>query len=1154
MPGSTQTSAIYWGSAASGSFADTARWADGLAPGAAHIAVFKTVGTFTAALAADTANKRLRVRTGTVTLDLAGHTYTLAATAAERSILVGQVSGDSASLTFTGGTVTAVDASLGEASGATGSLRLTGAGTSLVLSGSLGVGGSPTAAGGSGTLTVESGTSLQVGGNVKVWGGTFDLAGSLTAPGFDLSGGTISGSSPVTVGGVSTWTGGTMSGSGTTTIAANGALTISGASSKTLGNRTLTNSGSIIHTGTGSLVGGSGSPAAILNNQALAVYDLQGNTNISGSPGTFNNAGLLKKSGGGSSTISWIFNNTGTVEVQTGTYLYLDRDVTSSGTFSVAPGATLDFSGGFSGTTYAISNPAGLPASGLKFSSSGALSISGDKTFDALTWTGGTMTGTGTTTIAANGTLTLSAASDLTLFNRTITNYGLTIDATDATLSGNALLGVFNNAGVFRKMTGMGLQAVSWQFNNTGSVEVLSGELRLFRGSSSSGSFVVSPGALINFSNGTHTISNPAGLPLSGVKVSAGEFSVSGDVTFHSLQWTGGTLTGAGTTFIDLGGSLVIGFVTTGSSQALVGRALRTSGTTTWASNNTDNIGFANGAVFENTPAAVFDAQNNQGLNQGTGAMSRFDNAGIFSKSLGTGTTTVAILFNNTGTVDVQKGMLSLNAGGTSTGVFSTSTVATLRFGGGAHDLNAGASLTGTGLAQVTAGTVNFASDVNLTGSGALTVSGGTLNFNTGATVTNLTGGFNLTGGTLGGTGNMTLSTMNWSGGSMSGSGSTTIAALGTLTMSGAPIKTVTGRALIVNGSVLFQTGAGGLSSTGALTVSGAAAVLDLGASHSATAATVTVDGGGSITGTGTSGVTATASFAMKTGAVGAILRGTGIPLNKTTAGTVTLSGANTYTGATAIQQGTLSAATVAVSAGASALGNAASAVVLGDATNKGTLAYTGGTATYTRGFTLAAGGGEVDVTTAGQTLTVATGAITSATNGSLTLGGAGHTIITSALALGTGTVTKTGGGTLTINGMQTYATLTTSGGITNVNSRMGTGTSVVLANATINFSVSQTLASLSIGDGVEVTFGNGLALAPWDGDGGKIADAPALVLEEDIAGMNASPGIVGFDLSGESAPVVPEPGALCSLLCGAGMLLGVRRSRAKPRRTTSSS
>ena len=362
--------------------------------------------------------------------------------------------------------------------------------------------------------------------------------------------------------------------------------------------------------------------------------------------------------------------------------------------------------------------------------------------------------------------------------------------------------------------------------------------------------------------------------------------------------------------------------------------------------------------------------------------------------------------------------------------------------------------------------------------------------------------------------------------------------------MSGSGTKTVTGRALIVNGSMV-QTGSGGLSSTGPLTVSGAAAVFDLGASHNATATTVTVDGGGSITGTGTSGVTATASFAMKSGAVSAILRGTGIPLNKTTAGTVTLSGANTYTGATAIQQGTLSAASIVVSAGASALGNATSAVALGDATNRGTLAYTGNTATYTRGFTLAAGGGAVDVTASGQTLTVATGAITTGaipSHGSLTLGGAGHTTINSALSLGTGTVTKTGAGTLTLNGAQTYAPLTTSGGITNVNSRIGTGTSVVLANATINFSVSQTLASLSIGNGVEVTFGNGLPFAPWDGEDGKTVDAPALVLVEDIAGTNGTPSTADFDTSGISAPVVPEPGALSSLLLGAGVLLGLRR------------
>ena len=130
---------------------------------------------------------------------------------------------------------------------------------------------------------------------------------------------------------------------------------------------------------------------------------------------------------------------------------------------------------------------------------------------------------------------------------------------------------------------------------------------------------------------------------------------------------------------------------------------------------------------------------------------------------------------------------------------------------------------------------------------------------------------------------------------------------------------------------------------------------------------------------------------------------------------------------------------------------------------NHGTLAYTGNTATYTRGFTLAAGGGEVDVTIAGQTLTVATGAITSASNGSLTLGGGGSTTITSALSLGTGGVTKTGSGTLNLdNATQSYNILTASAGTTNVNGTLGTlpGLAVVTVspNAKLKFgTVSQT-------------------------------------------------------------------------------------------------
>ena len=45
--------------------------------------------------------------------------------------------------------------------------------------------------------------------------------------------------------------------------------------------------------------------------------------------------------------------------------------------------------------------------------------------------------------------------------------------------------------------------------------------------------------------------------------------------------------------------------------------------------------------------------------------------------------------------------------------------------------------------------------------------------------------------------------------------------------------------------------------------------------------------------------LTSTGTFEMKSGSVSAILAGSSIALNKTTSGTVTLTGMNTYTGAT---------------------------------------------------------------------------------------------------------------------------------------------------------------------------------------------------------------------------------------------------------------
>jgi autotransporter-associated beta strand protein len=124
----------------------------------------------------------------------------------------------------------------------------------------------------------------------------------------------------------------------------------------------------------------------------------------------------------------------------------------------------------------------------------------------------------------------------------------------------------------------------------------------------------------------------------------------------------------------------------------------------------------------------------------------------------------------------------------------------------------------------------------------------------------------------------------------------------------------------------LTKTGAGTLTLTSANTYAGGTTVnagtLALGAGGSlADAGAVNVNGGtfdvnsvgdtvgavtltsGSIT--GTTGVLTGASYAVQSGSISAILGGSGA-LTKTTPGTVTLSGANTYTGGTMVNVGTL--------------------------------------------------------------------------------------------------------------------------------------------------------------------------------------------------------------------------------------------------------
>ena len=169
------------------------------------------------------------------------------------------------------------------------------------------------------------------------------------------------------------------------------------------------------------------------------------------------------------------------------------------------------------------------------------------------------------------------------------------------------------------------------------------------------------------------------------------------------------------------------------------------------------------------------------------------------------------------------------------------------------------------------------------------------------------------------------------------------------------------------------------------------------------------------------------------------------------------------------------------------------------------TLSFAGGTAKasqdqtdFMRGFTNS--GGHSAITLAGP----AGGKID--TNGFTVTIAAGNEI--------TGTkLTKIGNGILNIQSLQTYSTLETDAGTTNVYTPVGTGTSTITANAATNLYVSQTLSALNIGNGAVVTFGNGLPFAPEP-----------------------------VKFSGAAVGIVPEPSSIGLLIVGAFGLIARRR------------
>ena len=268
-----------------------------------------------------------------------------------------------------------------------------------------------------------------------------------------------------------------------------------------------------------------------------------------------------------------------------------------------------------------------------------------------------------------------------------------------------------------------------------------------------------------------------------------------------------------------------------------------------------------------------------------------------------------------------------------------------------AFDLQAGtvsAVLAGTaGLAKTGAGTVTLNAANTFTGTS--TVSDGTLALRTGNGRLAATGTLVVAGGTLdlGGFG-QTLAAVQLDGGLISNgtltsstrfdlrAGTVTAVLDGNAGLRKSQAGTVvleavnryTGVTTVSDGTLALRTGNGRLASSGSLVVAGG--TLDLGGAAQ-TLAGVQLTGGDISNGT----LTSSSLFDLQAGSASAVLDGTA-GMAKTSAGTVTLSGANRTTGVTTVAEGTL-----ALAGAAERLADASTLVVAGGTLDLGGLRET---------------------------------------------------------------------------------------------------------------------------------------------------------------------------------------------------------------------
>ena len=190
-----------------------------------------------------------------------------------------------------------------------------------------------------------------------------------------------------------------------------------------------------------------------------------------------------------------------------------------------------------------------------------------------------------------------------------------------------------------------------------------------------------------------------------GATISVSDWSISGagtDVTLdENLNYAFSFSEGAGDTFVLSGGHLLLSGAATFAGGTVDGsKFLYTEGTTTvsgltiggtveWENTKTvtesggsATIGDASGdeAILFNTKNAAYDILDNSGIDRGSSTASHIKNAGLFEKTVGTGTSTIVPAVTNTGTIGVASGTLDFKGAISGTGSDTISGHATVEF------------------------------------------------------------------------------------------------------------------------------------------------------------------------------------------------------------------------------------------------------------------------------------------------------------------------------------------------------------------------------------------------------------------------------------------------------------------------------------------